>query len=210
VTPAKRGRGGQPDTKENPQEPTTAERRASMTWAQRLKRVFGIDIETCPACGGAVRIIACIEDPAVIGRILTHLDAQASAPPAAIRPSASGSTDRNEPTTMICGCDARGAARVLAGRRGDVTPKNAPAHRSSAWILAEPCDLGAVCRSERGGLPLTTHARNGSHRPKRPEKAVYTSYTRPRRSWRILISVRDGRCRTDFTSGKWTRSRARF
>jgi rRNA maturation protein Nop10 len=28
-----------------------------MTWAQRLKRVFGIDIETCPACGGAVRIM---------------------------------------------------------------------------------------------------------------------------------------------------------
>jgi hypothetical protein len=24
--------------------------------------VFGIDIETCPACGGAVRITACIED----------------------------------------------------------------------------------------------------------------------------------------------------
>ena len=30
-----------------------------MTWAQRLKRVFNIDIETCPACGGAVRLIAC-------------------------------------------------------------------------------------------------------------------------------------------------------
>jgi rRNA maturation protein Nop10 len=29
-----------------------------MTWAQRLKRVFGIDIETCPACGGAVKVIA--------------------------------------------------------------------------------------------------------------------------------------------------------
>jgi hypothetical protein len=29
-----------------------------MTWVQRLKRVFGIDIETFPACGGAVRIIA--------------------------------------------------------------------------------------------------------------------------------------------------------
>jgi len=48
-----------------------------MTWAQRLKRVFGIDIETCPACGGAVRIIACIEDPVVIGKILSHLDAKA-------------------------------------------------------------------------------------------------------------------------------------
>jgi hypothetical protein len=29
-----------------------------MTWAQRLKRVFGIDVETCPVSGGAVRIIA--------------------------------------------------------------------------------------------------------------------------------------------------------
>lgn len=86
VTPAKRGRGGQPDAKEDPQGPTPAERRASMTWAQRPKGVFGIDIETCPACGGAVRIIACIEDPVVIEKILTHLDAQASAPEAAMRP----------------------------------------------------------------------------------------------------------------------------
>jgi len=45
-----------------------------MTWAQRLKRVFGIDIQTCAACGGAVRIIACIEDPEVIEKILAHLD----------------------------------------------------------------------------------------------------------------------------------------
>ena len=51
-----------------------AQRRAAMTWAQRLKRVFGIDIATCSACGGALRIIACIEDPAVIKKILTHLD----------------------------------------------------------------------------------------------------------------------------------------
>ncbi len=40
-----------------------------MTWAQRLKRVFGIDIETCLACGGALRIIACIEDPLVTKKI---------------------------------------------------------------------------------------------------------------------------------------------
>jgi len=44
-----------------------------MTWAKRLKRVFGIDIETCTACGGPMRIIACIEDPAVIKAILAHL-----------------------------------------------------------------------------------------------------------------------------------------
>lgn len=44
-----------------------------MTWAQRLKRVFNIDIETCRACGGAMKVIACIEDPVVIKQILDHL-----------------------------------------------------------------------------------------------------------------------------------------
>jgi rRNA maturation protein Nop10 len=31
---------------------------APMSWAQRLKRVFAIDIETCPDCGGKLRVIA--------------------------------------------------------------------------------------------------------------------------------------------------------
>ena len=54
-----------------------------MTWAQRRKRVFNIDIETCVKCGGAVRVIACIEDPVVIKKILTHLNEKAaSADPA--------------------------------------------------------------------------------------------------------------------------------
>jgi hypothetical protein len=69
VTPAKRGRGGKRLAQGDSDEPTPAERRASMTWAQRIKRVFNIDIETCQACGGAVRIIACIEDPVVIEKI---------------------------------------------------------------------------------------------------------------------------------------------
>ncbi len=53
--------------------PTAAERRASMTWAQRLRRMFSIDRETCPACGGAVRITASIEDPVATEKILNHL-----------------------------------------------------------------------------------------------------------------------------------------
>jgi len=55
-----------------------AERHAAMTWAQRLKRVFNIDIETCSECGGTVKVIACIEDPVVIKKILTHLDEKAA------------------------------------------------------------------------------------------------------------------------------------
>ena len=95
VTPAKRGRGGQRSATKDMEEPTPAERRASMSWAQRLKRVFGIDIETCPACGGAVRIIASIEDPVVIEKILTHLERKNAAatavrlPPSRAPPHAS-------------------------------------------------------------------------------------------------------------------------
>ncbi|MCP4985354.1 MAG: hypothetical protein GY928_04565 [Colwellia sp.] len=45
-----------------------------MTWAQRLKQVLGIEIQTCVLCGGAVKIIASIEAPVVIKKILDHLD----------------------------------------------------------------------------------------------------------------------------------------
>ena len=86
VTKAKRGRGGRRASTGDPEAPTPAERRASMTWAQRLKRVFNIDIETCPACAGAVRIIACIEDPEVIEKILTHLDEKGGSAEASRRP----------------------------------------------------------------------------------------------------------------------------
>jgi hypothetical protein len=33
-----------------------------------------IDVETCSECGGEVRIIASIEDPVVIRKIIDHLD----------------------------------------------------------------------------------------------------------------------------------------
>ena len=54
---------------------------APMTWMQRLKRVFAIDIETCPKCGGTLRVIACIEDPDLIATILGHIRARDKAKP---------------------------------------------------------------------------------------------------------------------------------
>jgi len=47
-----------------------------MSWMRRLERVFRIDIEHCGACGGTLRVIACIETPEVIEKILTHLAAR--------------------------------------------------------------------------------------------------------------------------------------
>jgi hypothetical protein len=74
VTPSKRGKGRKTKTANVKQDQTPAERHAAMTWAQRLKRVFDIDIDTCCECGGDVKIIASIEDPVVIRMILAHLD----------------------------------------------------------------------------------------------------------------------------------------
>jgi hypothetical protein len=50
-------------------------------WALLLKRVFQIDVETCSACGGRVRIIAAITQADVIRKILTHLKLSADPPP---------------------------------------------------------------------------------------------------------------------------------
>ena len=41
-----------------------------MSWACLLKRVFEFDLEHCPQCGGEFRIIAAIEEPAVIGIVI--------------------------------------------------------------------------------------------------------------------------------------------
>ena len=62
---------------------STASTRARMSWAQLLKRVFAIDITTCPQCGGPLTILAAIEDPPVIGKILSHLGLPTRAPPKA-------------------------------------------------------------------------------------------------------------------------------
>jgi Putative transposase len=56
---------------------------ARMSWARLLKRVFDIDIEHCPNCGGSLKIIAAIEDPPVIDKILSHLGLPTRAPPRA-------------------------------------------------------------------------------------------------------------------------------
>ena len=76
---------------QNPRLPSavdSAKPLAPMSWAQRLKRVFAIDMETCPDCGGKLRVIASVEEPALIAKILEHVrtrdelgNVEARAPP---------------------------------------------------------------------------------------------------------------------------------
>ena len=49
--------------------------------ARLLKRVFDIDIERCTHCGGKLKIIAVIEEPDVIEKILTHIGLSPQPPP---------------------------------------------------------------------------------------------------------------------------------
>jgi hypothetical protein len=71
VTPAHRGVGSKA-VAAAPAKPITP-RHVAMSWAQRLKRVFGIEINTCTRCGGKLKVIASIEEPEVIAKILAHL-----------------------------------------------------------------------------------------------------------------------------------------
>ena len=48
-----------------------------------LKRVFAIDITTCPQCGGPLTILTAIKDPSVIVKLLAHLGLPTRAPPKA-------------------------------------------------------------------------------------------------------------------------------
>jgi hypothetical protein len=54
-----------------------------ISWARLLKRVFEIDIERCPHCGGNMKIIAALLEKAAITKILGHLGLPARVPPRA-------------------------------------------------------------------------------------------------------------------------------
>lgn len=82
VTPAHRGIGApqRTGTAIDSVKPPTPQH-VAMSWARRLKRVFGIEIQDCARCGGKLKVIASIEEPAVIAKILAHLEKTAPAQP---------------------------------------------------------------------------------------------------------------------------------
>jgi hypothetical protein len=78
-----------------------------------LKRVFDIDIEQCPQCGGTLTILAAIEDPSVIAKILTHRLAGPGTAPvarAAMRSTSNafyeGPVVKPRRQLIFCGCFA--------------------------------------------------------------------------------------------------------
>lgn len=60
--------------------------RAKTAWARLIRKVYEADPLECPKCQGRMRVIALIDDPAVVRRILKHLGRWAPSPPRAARP----------------------------------------------------------------------------------------------------------------------------
>lgn len=52
-----------------------------ISWSRLLRRVFDLDMEWCPNCGGKVKVVAAIEEPVVIKKILIHLGLSPHPPP---------------------------------------------------------------------------------------------------------------------------------
>ena len=60
------------------------------SWAALMHRAFGIDVLACAQCGGRLRLIATLHDPAVIRKILTRLGFAPSGPNPGPAPPAPG------------------------------------------------------------------------------------------------------------------------
>ena len=57
-------------------EPWPALKARRRRWAELLRRVFAVDVEVCPRCGGAMGIIGFVTEPAVVRHILAHLESK--------------------------------------------------------------------------------------------------------------------------------------
>ncbi|HMJ14683.1 MAG TPA: hypothetical protein VK524_24900 [Polyangiaceae bacterium] len=52
-------------------------------WAELLRRTFAVDIETCPSCGGRMRLLALVNEATSLARFLRHMGEPTEPPPRA-------------------------------------------------------------------------------------------------------------------------------
>ena len=55
-------------------EPWPALKARRRRWAELLRLVFEVDVTVCARCGGEMRMLAFVTEPAVVKRILAHLE----------------------------------------------------------------------------------------------------------------------------------------
>lgn len=80
MTPVHRGKGAAKQPPAGSATPQTP-RHVAMSWARRLKRVFGVEIDQCARCGGQLKILAHLQRT-VPEQYRPELPLGARAPPA--------------------------------------------------------------------------------------------------------------------------------
>ena len=71
---------GEPDSLVSDQESSLPA--AKYSWAKLMKRSFNIDMSLCPHCGSdKFGVVAVIEDPDIVSKILDHMGLESRAPP---------------------------------------------------------------------------------------------------------------------------------
>ena len=98
-------------------------------WAELLKRTFGIDVHSCPRCGGRMRLLALITEPMNVARFLRHI---------------------GEPTRASA---SRACSRSAVLAQPRVAPPTRRGVRADGAVRGTLTDYGRVRgRRERGGV----------------------------------------------------------
>jgi hypothetical protein len=61
--------------------PDDPDRARRLVWSDLMQRAYAQDVLVCPRGGGAVRLLAVVQDPAVMEKILKHLQCWHRGPP---------------------------------------------------------------------------------------------------------------------------------
>ena len=123
--------------------PRLAPTEASRRWAALLQQVFEVDPLACPACQGAMRIVAFITQSSVIDQILAHLRTRAAreshteprSPPLNAGPREPGRVTRAAPVRRHHDLRVRTAPHRRPATNGDVR-RARRSHRSGPAVPA--------------------------------------------------------------------------
>ena len=155
-----------------------AARSRSWTWAALMRRAFDLDVLRCPQCAGRMELIATIDDPAVIHRILAHLGLPGArdGPAPAVALSPPRDDQATSPFALPSG------SRRPAGPGGRL-----PVATGAPWCRGVPGPPTAAVRPRPWTLAGSPHDGRGVIRavpsgktPAVPENRCYVTYDPPR------------------------------
>jgi hypothetical protein len=133
-----------PAARSTPGESRRPSPRYRVPWAELQRKVFAIDVITCPRCQGRLEVIAFIAEPTIARRILDHLGLASQAPPVARARSP------DEPRTLAPARTTRPATPSTTSEQGRIRrPRHAKPVRCRARRPRRRSPCGASAQRAR-------------------------------------------------------------